>query len=67
MIKTRTGEAALSADKKDSIKFDEKEKADILQKQFVSVSTREPGGNIPTLDAKTKNRKDVIGFWMPKQ
>ena len=54
-MKTKTGVAPLLADIKDtgSIKFDDKEKADILQKQFSSVFTQEPDEDIPTLEAKT--------------
>ena len=57
-MKTKTGVAPLLADNndKDSTTFDDKEKADILQKQFASVFTREPDGNIPTMEARTTNK-----------
>ena len=56
MLKTKSGIAPLLADDKDkySTKFDDKEKADILQKQFSSVFTREPDGEIPRLLNRTK-------------
>ena len=42
-LKTKTGVAPLLQDEKDetSTNFDDKEKANILQKQFVSVFTKE--------------------------
>ena len=48
-LKTKHGIAPLLADvnKKDSLKFDDKEKADILQLQFSSVFTKEPVGALP--------------------
>ena len=54
-MKTKTGVAPLLADVKDpeSTKFDDNEKANILQKQFSSVFTREPDGEVPTMEAKT--------------
>ena len=56
-LKTKTGVAPLlqnNADK-ESIKFKDKDKADILQQQFVSVFTHEPTGDIPTLTRKSKS------------
>ena len=38
---------------KDSTKFDDTEKANILQKQFSSVFTREPSGSIPSIPLRT--------------
>ena len=35
-------------------KFDDKEKTNILQKQFVSVFTKEPNAEVPVLDKKTE-------------
>ena len=40
---------------KDSTKFEDKDKADILQKQFSSVFTQEPNGEVPNLREKTEN------------
>ena len=34
--------------------FDDKEKANILQKQFVSVFTKEPNAEVPVFDKKTE-------------
>ena len=55
MLKTKSGVAPLLADvkDKDSTKFGDKEKADILQGQFSSVFTREPDGDIPRLENRT--------------
>ena len=57
-LKTKTGVSPLLEDINDktSIKFKDKEKADILQKQFSDVFTREPNGDIPKLD----NRTDIF-------
>ena len=54
-MKTKSGVAPLLADVKDpdSTKFDDKDKADILQKQFAGVFTREPVDDIPTMEPKT--------------
>ena len=48
-MKTKHGVAPLLADitNKDSLKFDDKEKADILQHQFSNVFTKEPAGKLP--------------------
>ena len=55
-LKTKTGVAPLLQDEKDetSTNFDDKEKANILQKQFVSVFTKEPNAEVPVLDKKTE-------------
>ena len=55
-LKTKSGVAPLLENNLDkcSTKFDDKEKADILQKQFASVFTREPDDVIPELQKKTK-------------
>ena len=46
----------LLQDEKDEIltKFDDKENANILQKQFVSVFTKEPNAEVHVLDKKTE-------------
>ena len=56
MLKTKTGMALILQGEKDetSTKFDYKEKANILQKQFVSVLTKEPNAEVPVLDKKTE-------------
>ena len=50
-LKTKVGIAPLLSDpdNKESLKFGDIEKADILQKQFSSVFTNEPEGNIPRI------------------
>ena len=55
-LKTKTGVAPLLQDERDetSTKLDDKEKANILQKQFVSVFTKEPNAEVPVLDKKTE-------------
>ena len=54
-MKTRSGVAPLLENNKDleSTRFDDKEKANILQKQFSSVFTHEPDNDIPKLDKRT--------------
>ena len=54
-LKTKNGVAPLleNSGDKDSIQFDDKAKAEILQKQFSSVFTREPVGDIPMLEKRT--------------
>ena len=54
-LKTKAGVGPLLADKcdKTSIKFDDKEKADILQDQFCSVFTKEPEGMLPYFPKRT--------------
>ena len=51
----KSGVAPLLENNKDleSTRFDDKEKANILQKQFSSVFTREPDNDIPKLDKRT--------------
>ena len=53
-LKTKIGVPPLLQDEKDetSTKLDDKEKANILQKQFVSVFTKEPYAEVPVLDKK---------------
>ena len=54
-LKTKIGVAPLLKDPKDkaSMRFDDEEKANILQDHFSSVFTRESGGNTPTVKKKT--------------
>ena len=54
-LKTKNGVAPLLADPKnnDSMKFADTEKANILLNQFSSVFTREPIGQIPTIERRT--------------
>ena len=54
-LKTKSGVAPLLKDKEDknSTKFEDKEKADILQNQFSSVFTCEPDGEVPQLARRT--------------
>ena len=53
--KTKTGVAPLLEDNKDpeSARFEDQDNANILQKQFSSVFTREPDTDIPKLNKKT--------------
>ena len=55
-LKTKTSMAPLLQDEKDetSIKLDNKQKANILQKQFVSVFTKEPNAEEPVLNKITE-------------
>ena len=54
-LKARSGVAPLLEDvtNKKSIKFDNQEKANILQQQFVSVFTNKLAGELPTFEIKT--------------
>ena len=54
-LKTKPGVAPLLANNLDldSTKFNDKEKAEILQNQFSSVFTQEPLENVPTFQKKT--------------
>ena len=54
-LKTKTGVAPLLENTKDksSIRYSDKEKADILQKQFPSVFTKEPDGELPNFRLRT--------------
>ena len=54
-LKSKTGVAPLQSNPKDSnsMKFDEAEKANLLLKQFSSVFTREPEGEIPRIADRT--------------
>ena len=53
-LKTKIGVVHLLEKKNDktSIKFSDKDKANILQKQFSSVYTQEPEGTIPRLSKR---------------
>ena len=61
-LKTKAGVAPLLADPKDkeSIKFDDSEKATILLKQFSSVFTREREGDIPTISSRTNSKLNKL-------
>ena len=54
-LKTRVGVSPLLEDEndKESMKFSDIEKANILQKQFCSVFTNEPESDIPSMPCKT--------------
>ena len=54
-LKTKSGVAPLLSDPKDcnSMKFDDVDKANLLLKQFSSVFTREPDGEIPRIQKRT--------------
>ena len=57
-LKTKSGVSPLLQNVKDpnSLKFDDKDKANILQQQFSSVFTKEQHGNLPTLDTRTDKK-----------
>ncbi len=56
-LKTKSGVSPLLKDISDktSTKFNDKEKADILQDQFTSVFTKEPDGELPNFDSRATN------------
>jgi hypothetical protein len=56
-MKTKSGVAPLLEDitNKSSLKFGDDEKAHILQKQFTSVFTKEPPGDVPSLGKVTES------------
>ena len=55
-LKTKTGIAPLLKDNNDklSIRFSDKDKANILQNQFASVFIHEPPGDVPSLPTYTE-------------
>ena len=57
-LKTKVGVAPLleNIDDKNSLVFDDRKKADLLQKQFSSVYTREPLDDIPSIDERTRSK-----------
>ena len=61
-LKTKEGVAPLLTDpaNKNSIRFEDKEKADILQKQFCSVFTREPQGPPPYFPPRTTETVSLL-------
>ena len=62
-LKTKTGVTPLLQGEKDktSTKFNDKEKENILQKQFFNVFTKEPNAEVPVLDKKTEvNLPNII-------
>ena len=54
-LRTKSGVSPLLQDKKNpnSLKFDDKEKAEILQDQFCSVFTKEQAGVLPIMEKRT--------------
>ena len=54
-LKAKSGIAPLlqNVNDKSSTKFEDQEKANILQQQFVGVFTQEPKGELPAFDRKT--------------
>ena len=54
-LKTKSGVSPLleNVNDQDSLKFDDKDKANILQNQFCSVFTKEPNGEPPSVQNKT--------------
>ena len=64
MLKTRCGISPLlkDPDDKSSLKYDDTEKAEILQRQFLSVFTHEPDGDLPRFPSRTDKVIDHIVF-----
>ena len=64
MKKPKAGMAPFLQDEKDETLtiFDDKEKANILQKQFVSVFTREPNAEMPVFGKKTEENLPNINI-----
>ena len=56
-LNTKSGIAPLLANSEDktSLRFDEKSKADLLQKQFLSVFTKESADDVPKLGKRTES------------
>ena len=63
-MKTKQGIAPLFQDKKnkDSLKFEDREKAEILQHQFSSVFTIEPPGEIPRIQQRCSTSIPVFNI-----
>jgi len=63
-LKTRSGVAPLLRNKEDpsSIKHGDKDKSEILQKQFCQVFTVEPPGETPTLSLRTNSKIESLEF-----
>ena len=63
-LRTKSGVSPLLQDKKNpnSLKFDDKEKAEILQDQFCSVFTKEQLGSTPVLEKRTDNEIKDLRF-----
>ena len=61
-LKTKEGVAPLLNNPKDkeSMKFTDKDKADILQRQFSSVFIHEPNGTVPTIPRRTDKEIRMI-------
>ena len=60
-MKTKVGISPLlsSPNDKNSIKFDDKDKADILQKQFCSVFTKKPDDDLPYFPSRTETNVEI--------
>ena len=60
-LKSKTGVSPLleTANDEKSLKFDDLDKASILQKQFCSVFTEEPDGDLPNFNPKTEKEIQV--------
>ena len=63
-LKTKTGVSPLLEDKDDptSLRVDDRDKANILQKQFCSVFTQEPDGELPFFAERTKARIEELNI-----
>ena len=61
-LKTKSGVSPLLQNKNDpnSLKFDDRDKANILQEQFSSVFTKEDIRNPPTLEKRTDMRIECL-------
>ena len=62
-LRTKSGVSPLLQERNNpnSLRFDDEEKANILQDQFCSVFTKEPQGEVPTLQKRTDiELKDLL-------
>ena len=61
-METKSGVASLyeDAEKKYTLKYDDKEKADILMKQFSNAFTKEPVGDPPIIPKRTTASVTVV-------
>ena len=54
-IKSRVAPLLANVEENNALKFDDTEKANILQKELSSVYTREPDGDIPTFESRNES------------
>ena len=63
-LKTKTGVSPLLEIKDDptSVRFDDRDKANIFQKQFCSVLTQEPDGEVPLFAERTNAKIEELSI-----